>query len=327
MTDIEVSVLITTYNHEKFIAQCLDSLINQKTSFKYEVVIGEDCSTDNTRKIVVEYAKKYPEIIKPILYKTNQGTKKCPGKGNFTNTFYECKGKYIVHIESDDFLIDTNKLQVQYNYLETNKEASACFHNAEVIFEDNSALPYLMNDENQKQRIETSDFLQEKETWFMATASVMFRRKLIPKHFPNWFLNCKSGDIPLYCMLSDKGYIGYIPKIMSVYRKHAAGLSMTDIHLDATFIENRIFMYNSIDEYTNFKYHKLIKKILSGYYLNLADSFQYKNNSIKSIQSIYKSWQLNRENNLIFQFKNHGSTQGFYQKYLTLVRKLNKFIG
>ncbi len=326
MADIEVSILITVYNHQKFIAQCLDSLVTQKTNFKFEIVIGEDCSTDKSREIITEYAQKFPEIIKPILYTINQGSKKCPGKGNFTNTFYACKGKYIVHIEGDDYLTDNNKLQLQFDFLEKNKDASACFHNATIIFDDNSAPSYTMNPENQKDKILVTDFLLQKERWFMATASVMFRRNLLPDRFPQWFMNCKSGDIPLYCMLADKGYIGYLPQNMSVYRKHAAGLSMTDIHHDAQFIQNRIFMYNSINKYTNKKYNYLIKPILSAYYQDLSNSTQYKNNAIFSSIYIFNSWANEPKKNIFELLKNNGLSAIFYQKYLKTIRKLNRII-
>lgn len=326
-TDIEASILITVYNHGQFLRQCLESVVNQKTNFKYEIVIGEDCSPDNTRDIVIEYAQKYPEKIVPILYEQNQGTKACPGKGNFVNTFYQCKGKYIVHIEGDDYLTNNNKLQLQYDYLEKNKEASACFHNAMIVYDDGLLPPKAMNPSDQKNKIYPEDLLYDKEVWFMATASVMFRRKLIPPKFPDWFLKCKSGDIPLYCMLSSQGFIGYLPENMCVYRKHAGGLSMTDIHHKAEFIYNRIFLYSSVDKFTKYKYSEYIRKILAKYYLNLADSIDYGNNPIFRLFYSLKSYFLNSEIGLFEILKKYGISKSNYDKYLGFRRKLNKFLG
>jgi glycosyltransferase involved in cell wall biosynthesis len=323
----EVSVCITVYNHEKFLKECLDSVVCQLTNFKFEVIIGEDCSTDNTRQIVIEYAEKYPELIFPILYEQNQGTKQCPGKGNFTNTFYQCKGKYIVHIEGDDYLTDPNKLQIQFNYLNENPEASACFHNAMVVYDDLQLPAYEINKTDQKLKIFPEDLLYEKEVWFMATASVMFRRKLINERFPEWFLKCKSGDIPLYCMLSSQGYIGYIAKNMCVYRKHAGGLSMTDIHHNANFIENRIFMYESINNFTNKKYNSLIKPILANYYLNMANSIQYGNNAIYRLYFTLKSILISKPFSLFETVKFNAISKDNYDKYLNFRRAINNLLG
>ncbi|MES2798111.1 MAG: glycosyltransferase [Bacteroidota bacterium] len=324
--DLQVSVLITVYNHEKFIRQCLDSIVSQITDFKFEIVIGEDCSTDNTREIVIEYANKYPDLIVPILYEHNQGNKFCPGKGNFVNTFYACKGKYIVHIEGDDYLTDNQKLQLQYDYLNKNTEASACFHNATIIYDDRSFEPEEMNPIDQKIKIFPEDLLKDKEVWFMATASVMFRRQLIPVKFPDWFLNCKSGDIPLYCILSHQGYIGYIPQTMCVYRKHAGGLSFTDIHQDETFIKNRIYMYQSINEFTAFKYGKLIDNILAKYYLSMANSIQYGNNAIMRLWFTLKSLTLNNSPSIFETLKLYGISPKNYEKYLNIRRFINKIL-
>lgn len=323
----EVSVLVTVYNHGIFIKQCLESLVNQATSFNFEIVIGEDCSTDNTREIIVEYSKKYSNLIVPILYEVNQGTKECPGKGNFVNTFYQCRGKYIVHIEGDDYLTDNNKLQLQYDFLNQNPESSACFHNAMVVYDDGSQPPKAMNPPDQKTKIYPEDLLYDKEVWFMATASVMFRRQLIPEKFPEWFLKTKSGDIPLYCMLSSQGYIGYLPNNMCVYRKHAGGLSMTDIHHHENFIRNRLNMYKSLDAYTNYKYHHLLKKIFSKYYLNLAGSIQYGDNAIMRFFYTLKSMYYYIENSIFLTIKEHGISPKNYEKYLNFRRFINKILG
>ncbi len=293
----EVSILITVYNHENFIRECLDSIVSQVTNFSFEVVIGEDCSPDNSRAIVIEYGQKYPNLIVPILYEVNQGSKKCPGKGNFVNTFYQCKGKYIVHIEADDYLIDNNKLQRQYDFLEQNPEAAACFHNAIMSYEDGTGRPNSnINPPDQKTKIYPEDFLYQKEVWFMATASVMFRRNLIGEKFPDWFLESKSGDIPLYLILSNKGYIGYIPEVMCVYRRHLGGMSYTDSNLDEVFIKNRMFMYSNVNKELEFKYDHLIKRILSEYYLLLTNVFKLRNQYFQSVYYAFISLYLSKPN-------------------------------
>jgi hypothetical protein len=109
----------------------------------------------------------------------------------------------------------------------------------------------------------------------MATASVMMRRKYVST-LPDWFVDCKSGDIPLYFILAEQGPIGYIDKCMSVYRKNLGGQSFTDNTQSKAFIDNRIFMYSKINEYTQFKYNELIRKILGAYHLLLINCSENK---------------------------------------------------
>lgn len=295
---IEVSVFITVYNHGKYLRQCLDSLVSQITNFNFEIVVGEDCSPDDSRSILIEYASKYPTLIKALLWEKNQGTKECPGKGNFTQTFYQCKGKYIVYIEGDDYLTDNYKLQKQYDFLNAHPESSACFHNAIMSYEDGSDMGQkFINPPDQKDKIYPEDLLTQKEVWFMATASVMFRRNLIGEKFPEWFLKSKSGDIPIYILLANQGYIGYIPDVMCVYRRHQGGLSYTDSNYSEVFIKNRLFMYSNIDKELNFKYSHLIKPILGEYYLLMANVFKLKNQSLTSLYFAIISLYLTKPNN------------------------------
>jgi len=117
MKNPTVSILTITYNHELFIAQAIDGFLIQETNFDFEIVIGEDCSTDNTRKIIEEYQKKYPTKIKLLPSNTNLGI-----EANFYRTMQACNGKYIAICDGDDYWTDKNKLQLQVDFLENNKE-------------------------------------------------------------------------------------------------------------------------------------------------------------------------------------------------------------
>ncbi|MGN0649975.1 MAG: glycosyltransferase family 2 protein [Oscillospiraceae bacterium] len=112
-----VSIAMMTYNHEKFIARAIESVLMQEVNFRYELVIGEDCSTDNTRQIVMEYAEKYPGIIRAILHPHNVGMQE-----NTNIMRRECKGKYRGNLEGDDFWITTDKLQKQVDFLESHPD-------------------------------------------------------------------------------------------------------------------------------------------------------------------------------------------------------------
>lgn len=283
----KVSVCLITYKHENYIEKCLDSILEQQTSFDFEIVVGEDHSPDNTAKILEAYAQKHPEKIRAFIRPKNIGA-----KFNFLHTFFASKGDYIVHIEGDDYFCDPNKLQTQVEFLEQNPSYSACFHNAIMQYEDEIAVEnHNINPPNQKAIIHSEDFLQEKETWFMATASVMMRRKFV-ETLPEWFLKSKSGDIPLYVILAEQGPIGYIDKVMTVYRRHLEGMSFTDSNHQLIFLQNRVFMYSKIGEYTKGKYKPLINSILGDYYLMYLDTHELKNYWIKKFCFFLKAFIL-----------------------------------
>lgn len=112
-----VSVLILTYNQELYIRQCIDSVLEQVTDFAFEIIIGEDCGTDQTRNICIEYQKKFPEKIKLLLQDTNQGV-----IINYRDVLNLCSGKYIAQCGGDDYWCMNNKLQLQYEFLESKNE-------------------------------------------------------------------------------------------------------------------------------------------------------------------------------------------------------------
>ncbi len=127
------------YNHEKYIATALNSILMQNVHFDYDIVVGEDCSTDNTRKILLEYKKKYPDKFKLILHNKNVGA-----INNQNITMKNCTGKYIACLEGDDYWSDPNKLQKQIDFLEANPEFSFCFHNA-YVYDEDTRTEYLFN--------------------------------------------------------------------------------------------------------------------------------------------------------------------------------------
>ena len=120
-----VSIACITYNQEKYIHQCLDGFVMQKTNFKIEVVIHDDASTDNTPSIIREYCNNYPDLFVPILQTQNKYKE---GKGILVPYVYpKCRGKYIALCEGDDYWTDPYKLQKQVDFLEANPEYGMCY--------------------------------------------------------------------------------------------------------------------------------------------------------------------------------------------------------
>ena len=129
---IRVSVICTAYNHEKYIAKALDGFVNQKTDFRYEVIVHDDASTDGTVAIIREYEKRYPDIIRVIYQTENQYSK---GIRIMDDIIYpEITGEYVALCEADDYWINDNKLQMQVDFLDRNPSYSAVTHNS--IFKD-----------------------------------------------------------------------------------------------------------------------------------------------------------------------------------------------
>ena len=289
---IKVSVIVHTYNHEKYIRQTLDSILNQQVNFDYEVVVGDDASLDLTPQIIQDYQSRFPKIIKPLLHPKNLGGY---GKNNTLATLAVCQGQYIAAMDGDDYWTNPLKLQKQVDFLDNNSDFVACFHNALIHFEDGSAPDEYVNNENQRVVTTIEDLVGEDEIWYMATSAVMFRNGII-KEYPQWFHESKSGDIPRYILLGKYGKFFYINELMSVYRKNNGGMSFTDGKQDAEFLYNRIGMYKGIDEELNYKYHQTINKNTARYYLMLANSIQHGDNWLKSCLFAMKSLYLSRPN-------------------------------
>jgi glycosyltransferase involved in cell wall biosynthesis len=276
----KVSICLITYNHAPFIEQCLQSIIDQETSFEFEIILGDDCSKDGNQEKIIAFIAKYPKRITAYLHPYNLGPKDVLSKNNLMHAFYQCKGDYIIHIEGDDYFTDKHKLQKQVDFLEQNSSYSACFHNALIVYEDGSQrATQTVNPDNQKDTIYTDDLIDEKERWFMATASVMMRRKFVHP-LPHWFYDSISGDFILYAILTHHGPIGYLKDIMTVYRKNSNGMSYHYHFTNFKFIRNRILMYKGMKSYNLPKYNKQYDSILADYYFMLSASRKYQTKTL-----------------------------------------------
>lgn len=125
--DIKVSVCVVTYNQERYIGQCLQSLVNQKTNFDFEILVADDCSTDNTRAVIQNYVAKYKSLIQPLYHAQNLGP-----MVNLISAYRTARGAYIAHMDGDDYALP-GKLQQQYDALVAHPECVICMHNVIVI--------------------------------------------------------------------------------------------------------------------------------------------------------------------------------------------------
>jgi glycosyltransferase involved in cell wall biosynthesis len=234
-----VSVIMVTYNHEKYVAEAIKSVLMQKTGFSFQLIIGEDCSKDKTRKIVEQFAMNYPARIKAVLNSENSGVHK-----NAQNIYKVCTGKYIAMLDGDDFWTDQYKLQKQVDFLEAYPEFGLVHTDFNLLFYERKKI---ITNYNQRKKIKIPEgyifedliyspvpliktcttVIRNKMVDFDSFYSVVFKRK--------WHL----GDLPLWLEISKKSKVGYIPKATATYRLLKESASKTkDIKKHHEFLKS-----------------------------------------------------------------------------------------
>ncbi|MHB8056997.1 MAG: glycosyltransferase [Desulfuromonadaceae bacterium] len=259
---MKVSVAMVTYNHEKFIAKALDSVLLQKTNFDYEIIIGEDCSTDNTRNIVTAYKARYPDKIRLLLNEKNMGM-----HGNGAQVLQACSGEYIAMLDGDDYWTSAEKLQKQVDFLDSHPECSACFHDALIVPEDGSEEPQHYRAQ-QKVLSTVEDLLVDN---FIPTAAVMFRRGLIVA-LPAWANSLKMGDWVLHILNAIQGPIGYIDETMSVYVVHRGGVWSMKTRQDHALA--MIELFEALDRHLPSQYRHSTARILRWRYAEASAGYE-----------------------------------------------------
>ena len=212
MDQITVSIFLLTYNQEQFIAQTINSILMQKANFKFQIVIGEDCSTDGTRSICKTFAEKYSNKIKllPALEK-NIGL-----IANYMRTIKACEGKYIAICDGDDYWIDENKLQKQVSFLEDNPNYSIVYSKLKKLFPDGT-----FKESIQRKLKQAGDFDDLVFENVIPSVTVLFRNRQNISAVPTWITNFPYGDWPTYLwILKDGGKIHFMDEITAVYRMH-----------------------------------------------------------------------------------------------------------
>ena len=213
--DIKVSVCVITYNQEKYIRQCLDSLLNQKTNFDYEVIVAEDCSPDNTRQILLEYKEKYGEKLVLVLHDENVGVSK-----NSYSARSITRGKYISSCEGDDYWTDEYKLQKQCDILENNPQYSAVASDYMSVDTDGNVLA-------KGTLFMKKDTVKSMKNWLrvgfaLHTCTNFYRRELLPvedERYKKLRLTAPTmGDIITYTLLYEKGDIYVLKDVMAAHR-------------------------------------------------------------------------------------------------------------
>lgn len=250
---MKLSVYMTTYNHERYIEQAVTSVLAQETNFDYEIVIGEDCSTDRTRELLLALQQAHPAKIRLLLPEHNLGPQR-----NFIATYQACTGDYVAYLEGDDFWTSTHKLQAQVDFLDAHPECAFCFHRALVLREDAPAQQSLIPEQDFEE-IASIDVLFGQSNP-IATCSVVARNHLIVA-FPDWLIGLKLGDWPLHILNAQHGKLGYLPEVMASYRQHAnSAWSSLPAYQTIPYV---IAMFTRVNEHLNFEYNAAIERTIS----------------------------------------------------------------
>lgn len=302
--NIKLQIVCLAYNQAEFIRDALDGFVMQKTNFPFEVLIGDDCSTDGTSEIIAEYAQKYPHIIKHFKRKKNMGSQQ-----NSFDLLKHVDADYLALCEGDDYWTDENKLQLQVDLLENNRQLNGCFHKAEIIKEKNvtswNSDKYFPKDENgrqfwptnlKKEIVKMADVLPG----IIATSSIVYRYDKNFK-YPEWFRTCIAGDRPMHCFMIKDGSFQYIDKVMSVYRISKKGVWFNKNNENNLVEETQswVDLLNNLDDFFHKKFacidfyrNETIKKAI-------RDSFEKQNTeNLSKLMNIFKKHFLKMSNML-----------------------------
>jgi glycosyltransferase involved in cell wall biosynthesis len=212
---VKVSVSVTTYNQEEFIAQAIASVLLQRVDFPYEIIIGDDCSTDGTSRIVDNIQRAHPQLIRVIRPPKNLGDN---GRLIFVETLKAARGKYIAMLDGDDYWLSESKLATQLAVIEADPACTMTYHNVVRVFDDGRE-PKPYNSPQHPQILTTDTLLQGN---CVPGCSPMIRADVI-SDFPPWFYTALWGDWPMYLLATEAGTVRYINEILGAYRIHSGG--------------------------------------------------------------------------------------------------------
>ncbi len=283
--DIKVSVICEVYNHEKYLRECLNSLVNQKTNFDYEIIVNDDCSTDSSAQIIKEFEEKYPNKIVPILQEKNlysQGIN-IP----FEIMIPKSLGDYICFCEGDDFWASEDKLQKQFDSLEANKNASFSVHKVSCVFEDSKPSGKVIPSPDIESKITGNTISQEDfaklvlcGNYPFQTSSYFMRRTIFDPINSNVLpiSRMTNGDYGMLYLALISGDVTYINEEMSCYRLASNG-SWSSMHpkTDILEVKNRfdssIKTEELVDKFTSGKFDELFKASSARHILSWSDKF------------------------------------------------------
>lgn len=220
MNQITVSIYVPVFNHENYITQALDSILMQRTQYTYEVLVGEDCSTDNTRQVLKEWEAAHPDDRFTFFYR-DQNMHQMP-VNNIQDLKIRCRGKYMICLEGDDYWTDADKLQKQVSFLETHSEYYAVSHNCVVVGADSQP-----NGETYPECKDMEYTFRHFANFILPgqAATFLFRNYGLDPNFDQSLVRKRAGpgDQNLYFSVLSHGRVYCMQETMSAYRHITTG--------------------------------------------------------------------------------------------------------
>lgn len=251
-----VSVRVVTYNHLPYIAACLEGILMQRTTFPFEVIVGDDCSMDGTREIVRSYQERFPALVTAILGDQNVGL-----FANMRRVRGRARGRYHALCDGDDQWIDPLKLQKQVDFLESRPECTLCGHDALIVEDNHDRRPRWFCQSPPPVVMTMCDVLSRTGVAFPASSLVV--RREVYDDLPGWQAEFRAADNVVLLWAAHRGSLGFLPEAMSLYRKHSANLTL-DLYDDLErYFAEREALLRRLDDATNRRYHAEIEASLA----------------------------------------------------------------
>ena len=262
---IQVSVCLIAYNHENYVAQTLDSILSQQTSFDFEIIARDDASTDGTAAILRDFERRFPDKVRLILEPRNRfhdpETKPLIGRVFAPRA----RGRYLATCEGDDWWTCPNKLQRQFEFMESHPKTQMCCHAVEVVSGDGKPATQLLTCGPTERDIECEEVMENwarttrDGIWSLHPSSCFSRREADLAYASEWNLQVTAGDFVRMCYFSHKTPVHFMPEVMSAYR-YLPSQSWTargeqDAAILAQHYREFIETMSVIDELTNYEHH------------------------------------------------------------------------
>lgn len=212
--ELKVSVCVITYNHEKYIRQCLDGIFSQETDFDFEVVVGDDMSTDGTRKILKEFQERYPNKLRLLLHEENS----C-GSLNYFLVHKAARGEYIAHMDGDDWMLP-GKLQLQSDFLDKHPECSFVTHRVNIVNDDGSTILRKYPAGQVAQFKSVNELVRN--YLFFNHSSKMYRTELRDDDFVE---GENKIDFQFHIESAMTGKIGFLSETLGCHRMHSESMT------------------------------------------------------------------------------------------------------
>ena len=221
-----VSIRCMVYNHEPYLRQCLDGFVMQQTTFPFEAIVHDDASTDGSAAIILEYAEKYPDIIKPIIETENQYSKEDGEIRRIIDAAMHPDSKYIALCEGDDYWTDPQKLQIQVSFLEEHPDYSLATHDFKVYEDANDKFRTIhpidfLNDDEEYRTLTIHDY--KKGLFFTQTLTSVYRKDALMNS--KFYSYEAKFDMTLFYAILTQGKCVLFNRVMGVYRTHPGSIS------------------------------------------------------------------------------------------------------